>query len=177
MPPVAIGPSRATPEDGSEMLKSKFPRGIALFPTSAAHGSSFLCVCADLPCSRTRSRGVHYHPGKSEHSSRPPLQFPEPRSRKSAPLLLAELVRDWKGNATSKSHVSAEICQGDHADGKGKLLSVRKQNCCDKYANVSISRGAKENDLWVKSDRNTAGVTESGKYNKLQSFSRSIQLF
>lgn len=150
------------------MLKSKFPHGIALFPTSAAHGSSFLCVYADLPCSRTCSQGVHYHPGKSERSSRPPLQFPEPRSQKSAPLLLAELVRDWKGNVMSKSQVSAEICRGDHADGKGKLLSLRKQNCCDKYANVSISRGAKENELWVKSDRNTAGVTEGGKYNKLQ---------
>lgn len=64
----AIGPSRAVPEDRSEMLKLKFPCGIALFLTSAAHGSSFPCVCADLPCSRTRSRAVHYHPGKSERS-------------------------------------------------------------------------------------------------------------
>lgn len=51
---------------------------------------------------------------------------------------------------TSKSDVFAEIDQGDHADGKSKLLSAKKQNCCDNYANVSISRGAKENDLWMK---------------------------
>lgn len=43
------------------------------------------------------------------------------------------------------------------------MLSVRKQNCCDYYANVSLSRRAKENDLCVKSYRITASVTEGGK--------------
>lgn len=66
--------------------------------------------------------------------------------------------------------ISAEIYQGDHADGNSKLLSVRKQNCCHYYANVSLSRGAKENDLCVKSDRITAGVIEGGKYYQLQTF-------
>lgn len=56
-------------------VKVKVSSYNVFFAHLVVHGSSFLCISADLPCSRTCSRAVHYHAWKSGLSSRPPLCF------------------------------------------------------------------------------------------------------